>query len=95
MSVVDEYEIFTNDKGAIAFFFYRDPDLDNNNPEGPFIFTISGNNLFAGTKEFYVTFPNVSDEYINKAKERGNLMLMEFEDQTPVRATPCYFVEGF
>jgi len=95
MSLVEEYEIFTNDKGAIAFYFYKQDVLDNNNPAGPFIFTVHENNLFAGTKEHYVTFPEVKTEIIEKAKERGNLVLMEFEDKQPVRATPCYFVEGF
>ncbi len=95
MSVVEEYEIFTNDKGSIAIFFYKQDVLDNNSPDGPFVFTIHENNLFAGTKEHYVTFPEVSAEYIEKAKTRGNIMLMEFEDQDPVRATPCYFVDGF
>lgn len=95
MSLVEEYEIFTNDKEVVAFYFYKQEVLDNNNPEGPFVFTVHENNLYAGTKEHYVTFPDVTDEFIDKAKRRGNILLMEFENQKPVRATPCYFVEGF
>lgn len=95
MSVVEEYEIFTNAKEVVAFFFYKQEVLDKNSPEGPFVFTISGNNVFAGTKENYVVFPEVNEEFITKARKRGNILLMEFEDRDPVRATPCYFVEGF
>ena len=95
MSVVNDYEIFTNAKGAIMFFFYKQDILDENSPEGSFIFTVSEDSLFAGTKEYYVTFPNIEPDILARAKARGNILLMEMKDKDPFRATPCYFVEGF
>ena len=95
MSIVPEYEIFKNDKNALAFFFYRQPILDQNPTEGPFSFIIEGNSILAGTKEFYSTFSEVNPESLEIAKERGVIMLMEFENQQPVRCTPCYLKEAF
>lgn len=96
MSVlVEDYEVFKNEKEALAFFFYHQPELDQNNPDGPFLFVVEGNNILAGTKEHHITISEVSQEVIEIAKNRGNLLLMEFEDQQPVRATPCYLAESF
>jgi len=88
--VIQDYEVFSNDKNALAFFFYHHPALDNNPQEGPFWFSIHEDSILAGTQEHYVVFPGVTAEIIEVARQRGVLMMMEFEGQEPVRCTPCY-----
>jgi len=95
MSIVSEYEVFKNDKNALAFFFYRQEVLDKNHPEGPFSFVIDEDKILAGTKEFYITFPSVNAKTLEIAKERKVMMLMEFENEQPVRCTPCYLKDNF
>ncbi len=94
--LVKEYEVFNNAKDAIAFFLFHQESLDKNSKNGPFYFTIEGeNSIVAGTKEFYATSTGVKPEVIAKAKARGVIILMEFEGDTPVRCTPCYFTDKF
>ena len=94
-SVVQEYEVFKNDKNALAFFFYHEPELDQNPVDGPFYFIIDGNNIVAGTKEYNIVLEKLTPEIIEIARQRGNLLLMEFENQQPMRATPCYLIDSF
>lgn len=94
-SVVPEYEVFKNEKNALAFFFARLPLLDQNPVEGPFWFTIQNNRIAAGTSGQRAVFEDVQQDVINIAKQRGVIMMMEFENQQPVRCTPCYFSDTF
>ncbi len=94
-NLVKEYEVFNNAKDAIAFFLFHQENLDNNSKTGPFYFTIDGDSIIAGTKEFYATSGGVNPDVIKIAKERGVIMLMEFEGENPIRCTPCYFNENF
>jgi hypothetical protein len=94
-AVVDEYEVFKNGRNALAFFFYRHPTLDDNPEEGPFWFTINNGSIVAGTESNYAVFEEVSPDVLDTARQRGVIMLVEFEDQQPVRCTPCYLSENF
>jgi hypothetical protein len=94
--VVAEHEIFKNEKNALAFFFYHSPLLDKNAEEGPFWFTIQNNNkIIAGTSKAYAAFEDIKPEIIATAKQRGVIMLVEFENQQPFRCTPCYLSDSF
>lgn len=88
--VIQDYEVFRNDKNALAFFFYHHPALDQNAQEGPFWFSIHEDSILAGTEQNYVVFPGVQTDIIDAARQRGVIMMMEFEGQEPVRCTPCY-----
>ena len=92
---VAEYEVFKNDKNALAFFFSRHPTLDQNPVEGPFWFTVQNGSILAGTQNHHAVFENVQADIINIAKTRGVIMMVEFENQQPMRCTPCYFSESF
>ncbi len=92
---VPEYEVFCNEKNALAFFMSRQNVLDNNPAEGPFWFTVEGQNIHAGTGEFHAVFEAVDTDIIEIARQRGVLMMIEFENQQPMRCTPCYLSEHF
>lgn len=92
-AVVPEYEVFMNQRNALAFFFFKQPSLDQNAEEGPFWFSVEGDRLLAGTEESHVIFEDVQQEIIDVARQRGAIVLMEFENQLPVRCTPCYLSE--
>jgi hypothetical protein len=94
-AVVSEYEVFKNGRNALAFFFYRHPTLDGNPEEGPFWFTIQENRIVAGTETNYAIFEDVSQSVLDTARQRGVIMLVEFENQQPVRCTPCYLSDNF
>lgn len=89
-TVVNEHEVFKNNADALAFFFYRQPALDEAPEEGPFWFSFKDDTLIAGTKETYAVFPGIEPKIIETAKKRGVIMLVEFENQQPYRCTPCY-----
>lgn len=93
--VVEEYEIFKNAKNALAIFFYRQPSLDNAPEEGPFWFTIQDNRIVAGTEESFAVFEDVTQDILDTARQRGVIMLVEFENQQPMRCTPCYLSDNF
>lgn len=93
--VVPEYEVFKNERDALAFFFYKHPTLDGNAEEGPFWFTIQGGRIVAGTEAHHAVFEDVSDNILETARRRGVIMLVEFENQQPVRCTPCYLSDSF
>jgi hypothetical protein len=93
--IVSEYEVFNNAHNALAFFFYQHAVLDQNTPDGPFAFSIHDNSIFAGTAAHHVVFPDVTPDIIDIARNRGVIMMMEFEGQQPVRCTPCYLSEAF
>jgi len=93
--IICEYEVFNNEHNALAFFFYHHATLDQNAPEGPFAFSIHDNNIHAGTAAHHVVFADVNPELIDIARNRGVIMMMEFEEQQPVRCTPCYLSEEF
>lgn len=95
MNVVPEYEIFRNEANALAFFFTRVPNLDGNAQQGPFWFVVRGDAIHAGTEAHHAVFEGVQQDVIDTAKQRGAITLIEFENQQPVRATPCYFAEHF
>lgn len=95
MSIVSDYEVFRNEKDALAFFFFHQPELDYNNAEGPFWFSIHDNTILAGTEAHHISFAEVKPDIIETARQRGVIMLMEFEGQQPVRCTPCYLSETF
>lgn len=89
--VVQEYEVFRNAKDALAFFFYRQSTLDANAEAGPFWFTTQDDKrILAGTAANYAVFEGVDAGVLETAKKRGVIMLVEFENQQPVRCTPCY-----
>jgi hypothetical protein len=92
---VKDYEVFKNDHNALAFFFYHNPILDQNAAEGPFAFSIHDNSILAGTVAHHVVFADVNPDLIDVARQRGVIMMMEFEGQQPVRCTPCYLSEKF
>ncbi len=94
-AVVSEYEVFKNGRNALAFFFYRHNTLDNNAEEGPFWFTIQESRIIAGTETNYAIFEEVSPTILDTARQRGVLMLVEFENQQPMRCTPCYLSDNF
>jgi hypothetical protein len=95
-SVVHEYEVFKNERNALAFFFYRQPSLDDTVETGPFWFSIQDNNrIVAGTEYSFAIFDDVQESIINTAKQRGVIMLVEFENQQPMRCTPCYLSDDF
>lgn len=93
--VVAEYEVFKNNKNALAFFFYRHESLDNTAEEGPFWFSVQDSRIVAGTEEHYAVFEDVSPNILDAAKQRGVIMLVEFENQQPMRCTPCYLSDNF
>ncbi len=95
MTSVAEYEVFKNERNALAFFFYRQPVLDQNPAEGPFWFTLQDNRILAGTTAHHAVFEDVKQDIIDIARQRGVIMLMEFENQQPVRCTPCYLAATF
>ena len=94
-AVIAEYEVFKNDKNALAFFFYKHPALDGNPAEGPFWFSIRDGRIVAGTEQHHAVFENVTENILTVARQRGVIMLMEFENQQPVRCTPCYLSDSF
>lgn len=89
--LIHDYEVFQNDKNAIAFFFHVNEELDQNDAAGPFWFSIHDDAILAGTEDHHVTFAGLKPEIVEAARQRGVIMLMEFEDRAPVRCTPCYF----
>jgi hypothetical protein len=94
--VVPEYEIFKNAKNALAFFCYHHPALDENPTEGPFWFRIQDNkNIIAGTEDHYAIFQDITPDLLDTARQRGVIMLVEFENQQPLRCTPCYLSDNF
>jgi hypothetical protein len=94
-NVVPEYEVFKNEKNALAFFFFRHETLDPNTEEGPFWFTVQQDKILAGTEDHYAIFEDVQQPILETAKQRGVIMLVEFENQQPVRCTPCYLSDNF
>lgn len=89
-ATVAEYEVFKNERNALAFFFHRQPVLDQAPEEGPFWFTIKDDRLLAGTAEGRAVFEDVKRDILDIARKRGVIMLMEFDNQQPVRCIPCY-----
>jgi hypothetical protein len=94
-AVVGEHEIFKNGKNALALFFYRQKTLDQNASDGPFWFSIQDDKIVAGTEDNYAVFEDVKPEILAAARQRGVLMLIEFENQQPYRCTPCYLSDSF
>lgn len=94
-AVVPDYEVFRNQKNALAFFFFRHPVLDQNASEGPFWFNVKEDSIEAGTESHHVVFEKVEPDVLSTAKQRGVIMMIEFEKQQPVRCTPCYLAEKF
>lgn len=93
-AVIAEYEVFKNDAHALAFFFYRQNLLDGQD-QGPFYFNIQGDQLVAGAQLARAVFESVDLAVLSTARERGVVMLVEFEGQQPVRCTPCYYSQTF
>ncbi|MDD9900457.1 MAG: hypothetical protein OXT65_05725 [Alphaproteobacteria bacterium] len=91
---VNEYEIFINQKNALAFFMNRSPILDENPEEGPFWFVIDKQRIIAGTADAYAVFEEIEERLLDVARRRGVITLVEFQDQQPYRITPCYLVES-
>ena len=90
-AIVKDYEVFTNDRNAVAFFMLRHPALDHNREKGPYLFAIQGKDtVVIGTKEHHAILPNVSPAIIDTIRKRSALLLVEFENQEPFRCTPCY-----
>jgi len=88
--IVPEYEVFKNNKDAVAFFMSRHPILDQAGNEGPFWFTTHANGIIAGSGTSQTVFPSVERDVLDKAVERGVILLVEFENQEAYRCTPCY-----
>lgn len=89
-----EYEVFRNDKNALAFFLYRQGALDGMSNDGPFWFQIERNTIVAGDDKHRIVFDDMSDELLGIATERGVILLIEFEEQQAVRCTPCYLTDS-
>jgi len=89
-NIINDYEVFTNDQNALAFFMARSPVIDQMDANGPFQFHIDGDTLMAGNEVFKVAFPEMEPGLIDIAKARGVIMLVEFENQQAARCTPCY-----
>lgn len=95
-AIVPEHEVFKNNKDALAFFFYHQASLDGNAEEGPFWFRIEDNSsIIAGTEKHYAVFEDLTPAIIDTARQRGVIMLVEFENQQPFRCTPCYLSDSF
>ena len=92
---IKDYEVFRNERNALAFFFYHHPELDKNEAAGPFWFSIHDNSIFAGTESHHVIFADVKPDIIDIARQRGVIMMMEFDGQQPTRCTPCYLSAAF
>lgn len=88
-----EYEVFCNDKNALAFFMYRQGTLDAMGNDGPFWFQIDGDRIIAGSEQHQTLFEGMSNDLLAVARERGVIMLVEFENQQPMRCTPCYLTD--
>ncbi len=95
-TVVQDYEVFKNEKNALAFFLYHSPALDQNDSVGPFWFSVhNDNSIRVGTQAHHVVFEGVNADIVSTARERGVIMVMEFEGQSPVRCMPCYITDAF
>lgn len=94
-AIVSEYEIFKNGRDALAFFFFHHPVTDKNPATGPFWFTIENDKIRAGTGANHAVFEDVKSDILDVAKKRGVMMMVEFENQQPVRCTPCYLADKF
>jgi hypothetical protein len=94
-AIVQEYEVFKNARDALAFFFYRQVSLDDAPAEGPFWFSVNNDTITAGTESSHAIFQGVKPNIVSVAKRRGVIMLVEFENQQPVRCTPCYLSDSF
>ena len=94
-NIVQEYEVFKNDRNALAFFFFHHPVLDNNPSVGPFWFSLRSDGIVAGTENHSVVFEDLKLDILGIAKQRGVIMLVEFENQNPLRCTPCYLTKMF
>ena len=88
-----EYEVFRNEKNALAFFLYRQGTLDAMGNDGPFWFQITDDRIIAGSERHQTLFEGMSNELLSVARERGVIMLVEFVNQQPVRCTPCYLTD--
>lgn len=93
--VVSDYEVFRNERNAVAFFLYRHALLDRNAEEGPFWFTIQDNRIIAGTGNNHAIFEGLAPNVLDAARQRGVIMLVEFENNLPMRCTPCYLSNSF
>ncbi|MCK5518822.1 MAG: hypothetical protein KAI61_05350 [Alphaproteobacteria bacterium] len=93
--VVQEYEVFKNKRNALAFFFFHQPILDKNPSVGPFWFSLKKDSIVAGTEINSVVFKDLMSDILDIAKQRGVIMLVEFENQNPLRCTPCYLTKTF
>lgn len=89
-----EYEVFRNGKNALAFFLYRQGALDNLSNDGPYWFQFDGDRIIAGSDSHKISFDNMQADILSVARERGIIMLVEFENQQPVRCTPCYYTDA-
>ena len=94
-NVVQEYEVFKNKRDALAFFFFHQPVLDKNPLIGPFWFSLKKDSIVAGTEIHSVVFKDLMSDILDIAKQRGVIMLVEFENQNPLRCTPCYITKTF
>ena len=91
---VTEYEVFTNDGQALTFFMNRHPRLDAKESAGPFFFAVQGDKIVAGTEKNHVIFDGVEPDILATSRERGVILLIEFENRKPIRCTPCYLVNA-
>ncbi len=90
-SIVTTYEVFSNGSDALAFFMPRHPPFDGMAEEGPFWFSIQNNLIIAGDDHSrFAAFPDLAPELLDIARQRGVIMLVEFENSQPLRCTPCY-----
>lgn len=95
-ALVAEHEVFRNNRNAVAFFFYHQLSLDANPEEGPFWFKIQDDKrIIAGTSKAYAILEGLEPDVVAMAKQRGVIMLVEFENQQPYRVTPCYLSDSF
>lgn len=93
-AVIAEYEVFKNASNALGFFFYKNEVLDHAPKDGPFWFEIKSKNIVAGSDNAKAVFEGVTDDVLSTARERGVIMLVEFQDNQAVRCTPCYLTDS-
>lgn len=92
--LVPEYEVFQNDNNAVAFFLNRQASADLAGDNGPYWFMVhEGKNIVAGSESGQAFFADVAEDVIKIARERGVILLIEFENQSPIRCTPCYYMD--
>ena len=79
--VVPEYEVFKNERDALAFFFYKHPTLDGNPEEGPFWFAIRDDRIVASVED-------ILEERVTLRRKVARVPKAQVRDHRPVICRP-------